>query len=225
MALLLNIDTALETGGVCISSNDEILAMESNKIPRDHAAFLHPCVERLLSLCNISLNNIDAISVTAGPGSYTGLRIGMAAAKGFCFALNKPLITINTLEVMAMAALSHLKDKKDALLCPMIDARRMEVFTMLLDCNLNTIEKPQAMVLEKMPFDKYSENNKLIFFGNGSDKLKSFQIDTNEEIISVSHNVSDLAKLASKAYIKKEFADIAYSEPFYLKAFYTTARI
>jgi tRNA threonylcarbamoyladenosine biosynthesis protein TsaB len=127
MALILNIDTATETGGICIAEEGKTLAMAVNPEQKDHASWLHPAVEKIMRDAGCGMKDLQAVAVTAGPGSYTGLRVGMAAAKGFCYALGIPLITENTLKVMALAAKEQAPG--DGLLCPMIDARRMEVFT------------------------------------------------------------------------------------------------
>src|SRR5579872_6938935 len=124
MALILNIDTATEEAGISLAADGEVMAMAVNPQQRDHAAWLHSAVEKMMHDAGTRITDLQAVAVTAGPGSYTGLRVGMAAAKGFCYALNIPLITENTLKVMAMAARDQTVS--EGLLCPMIDARRME---------------------------------------------------------------------------------------------------
>ena len=128
--MLLLIDTSLGTATVALSRDDKVLFSEENKISKEHASWLHTAIGRLLAEADMTLAELKAVAVIAGPGSYTGLRVGMAAAKGFCYALNIPLITRNTLEVMA-ESMKSVAEKKKALICPMIDARRDEVFTAL----------------------------------------------------------------------------------------------
>src|SRR5687768_2649863 len=123
MALILNIDTATETAMVSLAENDSILSFAVNNNQKDHASFLHPAIQDIINKTNKTIGEVDAVAVTSGPGSYTGIRVGMAAAKGLCYALQKPLITLNTLEVIALSSIEKIKE--DALYCPMIDARRM----------------------------------------------------------------------------------------------------
>src|SRR5665647_1745116 len=147
MALILNIDTATESAIISISEKDKIIDSVTNSNQKDHASFLQPAIKNLLQKADLSINKLNAIAVTAGPGSYTGLRVGMASAKGLCYALKIPLITINTLEVMALSSLKQIHDPS-ALYCPMIDARRMEVFTAVYDHHLTEIIKPCSMILD-----------------------------------------------------------------------------
>src|ERR1700761_8249865 len=140
MSLILNIDTATETAHLSIAKNGTVLQQLFNEDQKGHAAFLQPAIKKILAEQSLLINEIDAIAVTEGPGSYTGLRIGMASAKGLSYALRKPLITVNTLEAMARSAVDVLArnpiDSKEILLCPMIDARRMEVFTAIYNMEL-----------------------------------------------------------------------------------------
>lgn len=132
MPLILHIDTATNYASICISKDDVVLGFEENAEQKNHASFLQPAIKAMFAKCNFNLSDIDAVAVTNGPGSYTGLRVGLASAKGLCFALNKALILLNTLQVMAAASIESKKEEDiDILFCPMIDARRMEVFTAL----------------------------------------------------------------------------------------------
>jgi tRNA threonylcarbamoyladenosine biosynthesis protein TsaB len=225
LAILLHIDTATEKAGVCISQDEKVLAVETNDAQKNHASFVQPAIQALLKNTGIVRSQIDAISVTAGPGSYTGLRVGMATAKGLAYALNKPLILKNTLEVMAYAAIQDSmavgQINANMLFCPMIDARRMEVFTGLYDAGLQIVTPPYALILEPDSFDSYLIDNNITFSGNGHYKYK--EIIQNKKVIftDVKHDVNHLSILAFNAYLHKQFADIAYSEPFYLKEFFT----
>ena len=134
MAIILNIDSSVEAASLCISKNGEVLCFQQNEILKDHAVWMHSTLQKMLKETGLTMKKMEAIAVTIGPGSYTGLRIGLATAKGFCYALNIPLIAINTLELMTSAAIKHLlslnsTETNSNLFCPMIDARRMEVFT------------------------------------------------------------------------------------------------
>jgi len=225
LAILLNIDTATDVASVCLSHNGDIAGLEKNAEQKEHASFVHTAISKIVESSGIYISKIDAVAVTAGPGSYTGLRVGMATAKGVCYALKKPLITINTLTVMAQAAADTLitsgAHNTATLLCPMIDARRMEVFTALYNMHLEIVLPPVAMIIEPLSFNQWTGDNKVFFFGNGSEKCKPFLQRDNSVFINSSHSAVHLSKLAGKAFEKEEFADIAYAEPIYLKQFHT----
>jgi len=226
MALLLNIDTATEQAGVCLSRGEEILAFEQTADPKNHASFLHPAIQRVMQTAGYSLAAINAVAVTGGPGSYTGLRVGLSAAKGLCYALNKPLIMVNTLHVMAFAAITCRKQtagaEDDMLFCPMIDARRMEVFTAMYTPGLKVIIPPAAMVLGEASFSEELEKNHIVFSGSGSAKAKVIN-HSNAVFSQVSYSAKHLAALALMAYNTSQFANLAWCEPFYLKEFYKKA--
>src|SRR6188508_3675664 len=176
MALLLNIDTAVDIASICLAKDGQVLSIAKNvredavgESQKDHASWLHIAIKEIFEKNDLELGAVDAIAVTGGPGSYTGLRIGMATAKGICYALNKPLISLNTLLVMANVA----KEEKADLLCPMIDARRMEVFTALYTKELEIVKEPAAITLNENSFAEYLLNNSICFFGNGSNKFSA----------------------------------------------------
>lgn len=222
MPILLNIDTATEVASVCITRNGLSLAFERNDYQKEHASFVHTAIGEMLKKTGLILKDVDAFAVTSGPGSYTGLRVGMASAKGFCYALSKPLITINTLEVMTKAALDLNEIAiKDWLFCPMIDARRMEVFTAIYNSNMESILPPQPIILEENVFEKYIASDKILFFGSGSTKLKSLQPNLNGMIAAIGHDATHLGKLAEKAFYNRKFADISHSVPTYFKDFHS----
>jgi tRNA threonylcarbamoyladenosine biosynthesis protein TsaB len=202
MSLLLNIDTATSNASVCISKSGETIAISDNDNQKEHATFLHVAIQALFTEASIQISAIDAIAITSGPGSYTGLRVAMAAAKGLCFALNKPLIAVNTLQVMAYAAKEYLNTEDtlhaNALLCPMVDARRMEVFTALYNVNLQEIRPPCALILENTSFNMW-ENNEIYFFGSGSEKFKFFE-RSRSMFINSPHSARHLAKIASDRF-------------------------
>ncbi|CAN5637155.1 tRNA (adenosine(37)-N6)-threonylcarbamoyltransferase complex dimerization subunit type 1 TsaB [soil metagenome] len=225
MALLLNIDTATEYAGICISKGTQVLGVEESMDQKNHGAFVQPAIQNLLLKLNININAIDGIVVSAGPGSYTGLRVGLSTAKGLCYTLQKPLIMVNTLKVMAYAAMLETRGKKhengDLLFCPMIDARRMEVFTALFNDRLDYIIAPTALVLTEISADFFPKDRSIVLSGNGSIKLQA--INTLEQAIYINgtHGAQHLAYLGLKAFEKQQFADLAYCEPFYVKEFFS----
>jgi tRNA threonylcarbamoyladenosine biosynthesis protein TsaB len=225
LPLLLNIDTATEIASVCVSVNGQSVGYRQNGQQREHASFVHTAIAAVLKDAGFCLKDIDAFAVTSGPGSYTGLRVGMATAKGLCYALSKPLITVNTLEVMTWAALDNVENiDEDWLLCPMIDARRMEVFTGLYNLKMEIVLPPAPVVLEKSIFNNYMKNKKIAFFGSGSTKFRLIESNTNSVFLEIEHNAEHLGNLADKACQQKKFSDISYSEPNYFKDFHTIGK-
>ena len=223
MSLLLNIDTAIDTAHVSIAKDGHILHEAVNTDQRGHAAFLQPAIQSIFKNAGLSLHELDAIAIVAGPGSYTGLRVGMASAKGLCFALNKPLITIGTLQVMAWQAINQFTINQielPPLFCPMIDARRMEVFTAIYDRALNIALSASAMIIEKKSFGNLLLKNKIIFFGNGAAKWQRLCDNENALFFEPKSNGLYMSELAFKKYLTNDFSDTAYTEPMYIKEFY-----
>ncbi len=218
MAIILNIDTATEIAIVSLSENEKVLATAINTNQKDHASFLQPAIKNLLFQVNILIEKLNAIAVTAGPGSYSGLRVGMASAKGLCYALNIPMIAINTLEVMA---LSSINQNKQALYCPMIDARRMEVFTAVYDDSLKEILQPCAMIINKDSFKDLLQKHTIYFFGSGSIKLKDILQDQHAIFLNKEITPDAMACLSYKKFINNNFENIASLTPLYLKDFHT----
>ena len=225
--MILSIDTATDQASVTIAQNGEVIGTLTNDNQKDHAAWVQVAINNLLQLKGITMQQLQAIAVTAGPGSYTGLRVGMATAKGLCFALQIPLITINTLQAMAHTVINQMGSdvlpmKQPLCYCPMIDARRMEVFTAVYDEQLQEIIAPKAMILDELNFKEELNNRSLICFGNGSFKWKDVSRYPNILFINEKIDIAkSLAKLASSLYLTQNFADLAYTEPVYLKEFYT----
>lgn len=225
MALILNIDTATEHASVCLSKDGQLLAIESNPNQKDHAAFVQPAIEKLLQVTGCKLQEIDAIAVSNGPGSYTGLRVGLSTAKGICYALDKPLILINTLEIIATAAIqSTINQQPSTLFCPMIDARRMEVFTAVYNLQLQKIVEPTAMILNENSFEDLLQQHTIVFNGNGADKFKNVLKNNNAIFQNIQHDAGHMQTIAENMNLLKSFADKAYSEPYYLKEFFTPAQ-
>lgn len=218
MALLLSIETATDTCSVAVSKDNNIVAIkESNQ--REHASQLHVFIDEIFNEMKISSSQLDAVAVSKGPGSYTGLRIGVATAKGICYAAGKPLIAINTLEAMACMA----KDLQTSahLFCPMIDARRMEVYTALFTNDLREIEKTQAVILDETFLSEQLQKNKILFFGSGAEKLKNVLKENANALFAddFANSAKGMISLAEKGFLENDFESLAYFEPFYLKDF------
>lgn len=222
LPLILHIDTATEFASICLTRGANSLGMRISPDQKQHGAFVQPAIQGLMQENALDLSALDAISVTEGPGSYTGLRVSMASAKGLCYALDKPLICISTLKVMALAAqMQYGKNYPNALYCPLIDARRMEVFTALYDGQLAPIATASAMILDSESFKELIDNQVIVFSGTGAPKFEAILNHHNALFSMVQHDASHLALLANQAYENGEFANLAYAEPFYLKAFYS----
>lgn len=219
MALILNIDTAMETAGVCLSEDGKVLLLAESQDQRNHSAWLHPAIRRLLADTGHRPGDLHAVAVTAGPGSYTGLRVGMAAAKGLCYALGIPMIAENTLDAMAFAACEQLPEA--GLLCPMIDARRMEIFTAVYQNGTHPLLPATAMVVDEYSFSELLSGHRMTFFGSGSYKCKPLITAPTAIFANPAYHVGYLAKLSFLRYLQKEFTGIVYSEPVYTKEFYT----
>lgn len=219
MSYLLHIDTAIVSASVCLSFKEDVIGFQCNPLQKDSASWIQTGIKQLMEKADVKLQLLNAISVSAGPGSYTGLRVGMATAKGLCYALNIPLITINTLKMMTVAA----HDEEADLYCPMIDARRMEVFTAIYDKSLEEILSPQNIILDENSFSEILKDKKILFFGNGSNKFRAFINSQNAFFANIETNAKHLVRLSLAAFNQRLFADLAYSEPFYGKAFYSPA--
>lgn len=221
MSLILHLHTGLEKAYVGITLDQQILAKRENAIQKDHASFLHPAIQSVLNEAGIRAHKLDAVSVINGPGSYTGLRVGLAAAKGLCYAGNIPLICLSTLEWLAWP----FQQTNTDLICPMIDARRMEVFTALYKCSLELVKPEHPEILDDKSFPELEENC-IIFTGNGREKLpEHIRKHPNTRMPEKYADLSEQTDMALKRFINKQFDDIIYAEPTYGKAFYTTASI
>lgn len=216
--ILLCINSAVSTASVAVAKGNLLLGKKICVDQKQHASFLQPAIKELLAEVNMNIHDLSAIAVTNGPGSYTGLRIGMATAKGLCYALNIPLLTIGTLELMAFAAKEQLQSS--FYLCPLIDARRMEVFTALYTGDLKNLLAPQAMILTENSFSEMLIENKIIFFGNGAAKWQQLCTNENAHFESIEWDAAFLISPAQHAFAKKEFRSLAYAVPLYLKEFH-----
>ncbi len=222
MTLLLCIDTSLEQASIVFSENGHVIAGKTNKKQVDHASWIHTAIQQLLAENGHSLRDLQGIAVVAGPGSYTGLRVGMSTAKGLCFALDLPLLTLNTLELMASAQSEAEWQPIDLpiLICPMIDARRMEVFAAIYDPDGNIVEPPAAIVLDEHSYEKYLSSHKLIFAGNGTEKWRKICPHHNAVYSDLNVEMAHIARMAQRDFTSRRFADLAYAEPSYIKNAY-----
>ncbi|WP_299113659.1 tRNA (adenosine(37)-N6)-threonylcarbamoyltransferase complex dimerization subunit type 1 TsaB [uncultured Winogradskyella sp.] len=216
MALILNIETSTTNCSVSLSKDEEILVLkEDNNAGYSHAEKLHLFIKGVMDSAGMSKNSLDAIAISKGPGSYTGLRIGVSTAKGLCYALNKPLIAISTLEAMA-----HQVNASDGLIIPMLDARRMEVYSAVFGYDYNFKREIKAEVLDEASFKTELENGTVYFIGNAVEKTKTI-INNNNAIFVEGKlpSASTMGKIASSKYQISDFEDVAYFEPYYLKDF------
>lgn len=225
MSLILNIDTATTHASVSLSFNGNPLQERVNGQSTDHAAWLHTAIEDIMNAGNhhYRLQDLNAVAVVAGPGSYTGLRVGMSTAKGLCYALNVPLIIMNTLKVMAHATNDEISPSQ--LLSPMLDARRMEVFTALYDRALNELIAPCAMILTEDSFSEWLNKHEIIFFGSGSNKWKGLVKHDNAVFRDSFYTARHIASISDNEFRQQAFANLAYTEPIYLKDFYAPKKL
>jgi tRNA threonylcarbamoyladenosine biosynthesis protein TsaB len=216
LAIILNIETSTKNCSVSIANSGKILAIkELNNGSYSHAEVLHPYIETILKEGNILTHQIDAIAVSKGPGSYTGLRIGVSAAKGLCYALSKPLISIDTL-----TSLSFAISINEGLIVPMLDARRMEVYAAVYNKDHQEVRKIKAEILDKTSFSDELEKGKVYFLGDGSEKCEEIISHKNAVFIDDKFPSSkEMAVLSYDKYKKNDMEDVAYFEPFYLKDF------
>jgi tRNA threonylcarbamoyladenosine biosynthesis protein TsaB len=217
MPLFLLLDTVLEIGIVAIADENGIIDVMYNYEQQQHAAWLHLAIKNIFEKNNLNLKSIDAVSVTNGPGSYTGMRIGLSAAKGLCFALQKPLITISNLQLIALSNTNNSAD----LYVPMIDARRNEVFTCIYDKYFTIIKDNHALLLNNQCFNIELSSKKVIFCGNGAHKFELSVENENAHFSYANYDVSQFYTLTINAFTIKKFSDMRFVEPNYSKNFYT----
>lgn len=216
--IILSIETATPVCSVALHIAGNLVANYELHTERSHSDQLTSMIEQICKQSGVRLSDISAVAISKGPGSYTGLRIGVATAKGLCFSLDKPLLAVNTLEAMVWQINTFFGEK--TLFCPMIDARRMEVYCLVTDSKGNILEETQAKIIDSQSFENILSTNKVVFFGNGAAKCKSILEHENAIFLE---NVYPTAKtvglLASQKYPQNIFEDLIYFEPFYLKDF------
>ncbi|MCY1721815.1 tRNA (adenosine(37)-N6)-threonylcarbamoyltransferase complex dimerization subunit type 1 TsaB [Prolixibacteraceae bacterium Z1-6] len=229
MAIILNIETSTEVCSVSLAENGKTLFQKESNDGLKHSELLTVFIQDIFKENNFEWSKVDAVAVSKGPGSYTGLRIGVSVAKGLCYGLDKPLIGIGSIEVMGVHAAKnssefYANEKNDELLfCPMIDARRMEVYTALYNSDGEQILPVSAEIIDENSFADYLEDKKILFFGNGAEKCKEKIIHENALFLGPSQTSARFMRnLSESKYNKKEFEDVAYFEPFYLKDFVAT---
>ena len=225
MAVILNIETSTDVCSVALTSEGQVLDHRENYEGQTHATLLSQYVKEMLDYARSRELKIDAIAVSIGPGSYTGLRIGLSEAKGLAFGLQVPLIGVNTLQLMTVGTMfNHFIEEDDVLYVPMIDARRMEVYTAAYNAALEPVLAPQAMILDENSFaDLLAQGHTLVVMGNGSDKAR--KVLTHERvrfIEGVKPVAVEMLALAEKAWREQQLLDVAYSTPLYLKEFQAT---
>jgi tRNA threonylcarbamoyladenosine biosynthesis protein TsaB len=222
LAFLLHIESTSTVCSVAISENEKLIALKEVNDGFSHAENLHLFMQDVLQQSRLTINQLDAISISSGPGSYTGLRIGFASAKGFAYALNIPLIKVDTLKSLSKSVLDSVK--KEAYYCPLIDARRMEVYYALHTNDLTEYLKPNNLVITAESINVFELDKAIYFFGDGLEKSKPLLNALNDFyfVENVMPSAKHLIPLAYKKFIENDFEDLAYSEPFYLKDFFFT---
>lgn len=221
MALILSLETSTTVCSVALASDYTMLALKEENARYTHAEHITLYIQEVLKQAGRTFSELDAIAVSMGPGSYTGLRIGVSTAKGLCFALDKPLIAIPTLKSMATSQFSTPDSQLPLLLCPMIDARRMEVYCAVYDNYFNEVRKTEAVIITENSFTDLLKENTVYFFGDGAVKCKEvLGIHKNAVFIdNIFPSAKYLAKLAYDSFSRQRFENLALFEPFYLKDF------
>ncbi len=224
MAVILCIETSTDVCSTALTAEGTVLCHREDFTGRNHAAMLSGFVKDCLDRARELEMSLDAVAVSMGPGSYTGLRIGLSEAKGLAFGLDVPLIGIDTLQLLAVSVMcSGMEIPDGALYAPMIDARRMEVFTAVYDAALQPLMQPQPLILDENNYREWTDSTKVLFFGNGSDKARDLITSTNAIFVpDIKPLAVDMLALAERAWMRRDFIDLAYSTPWYRKDFQPT---
>ena len=216
MSLILHIETATDICSIGLSRGSRLLSIKNAEAGYQHAAQITLLIQRCLEEAGVGIEELDALSLSSGPGSYTSLRVGAAAAKGICYSLDKPLIVVDTLQSLALASLKQ--EREEALYYPMIDARRMEVYTAGFDSMNEQVEAPRAIIIEEGTFlEQLQAGHRIVLSGNGAEKCRPVLSGPNIFYSAVFCSAAHLLPLALIAYEQGQFADVAYYSPFYLK--------
>lgn len=223
MALILNIETATDVCSVALALDGKIIAIREESSGQSHARLLTTFISECMKEAGFQLSDLSAVAVSKGPGSFTGLRIGVATAKGLCYALDKPLLSVNTLQSMASNYLIHNKADAGTWLCPMIDARRMEVYTAFFNADLEFEKETTAEVIEPGSFQDILSRHRVVFFGDGMEKTRQiFENQTNAIFDKDTlPSAAGMPRFSEESYKNGKFEVTAYFEPFYLKDFFT----
>lgn len=221
MTRILSIETSTEVCSVAIHEEGRLLGYAESRRQKSHSSLLVPMIDQLLENAKTKKSELSAIAVSKGPGSYTGLRIGTSTAKGLCYALDIPLMAIDTLQLMALEASQHLHHP--TYIIPMIDARRAEVYCEIFNEQMEVISKPSAVILDESSFGELDQLNSLVIVGDGATKAKDLlgQRTNSHYWVHILPSAKYVGALAVNSYHKEQFEDLAYFEPFYLKEFYT----
>ncbi len=228
MALILNIETSSDSCSVALSRNGELYAFIQSDEDRSHAHILTVLIEKLLAQNSITIADLDAVAVSKGPGSYTGLRIGVSVAKGICYGARKPLLAVNTLQAMMAGLKLETTDfaarfPTNAVFCPMLDARRQEVYLAMFSKEGNLLKETTAEIITGDSFADILAKQQMVFFGSGAGKVKDIIQNPNALFVeNFGLKASYLSSLAEEAWQNKKFEDVAYFEPLYLKDFVAT---
>ncbi|MDE5940908.1 MAG: tRNA (adenosine(37)-N6)-threonylcarbamoyltransferase complex dimerization subunit type 1 TsaB [Muribaculaceae bacterium] len=223
MPTILNIETSTDVCSVALTSEGAVLEHFEEFDGRSHATMLSGFIKACLDHLRRHEMNLDAVAVSLGPGSYTGLRIGLSEAKGLAYALGVPLIGVDTLKIMAVSVMFSQEIGEDAMFAPMIDARRMEVYTAVYNLALDTLVAPEPLILDENSYSQWLGKGEVLFFGNGSDKAREIITHPNARFIpDVKPLAVDMLALSDKAFREGDFLDLAYSVPTYLKNFQAT---
>ncbi|MEZ4720606.1 MAG: tRNA (adenosine(37)-N6)-threonylcarbamoyltransferase complex dimerization subunit type 1 TsaB [Flavobacteriales bacterium] len=223
-SVILNIESSTTNCSVALGKAGQCIDLLEINDGYSHAEKLAPFVNDMLQKHNHSVSDLDAIAVSMGPGSYTGLRIGVSLAKGLCYSANKPLISVSTLQLMCLHPnVQKQLTGKDSLLCPMLDARRMEVYSAVYDKDLNPVEEIRAKILDESSFEDLLEQGPILFFGTGSDKFKPVVNSPNATFVeNIWPSAREMCSIAQSKLKINAMEDVAYFEPYYLKDFMAT---
>jgi tRNA threonylcarbamoyladenosine biosynthesis protein TsaB len=224
MSYILSLETSTTVCSVAIHDSGRLLMSREILIPQSHASKLAVLIDEVRLASKLDFKQLSAIAVASGPGSYTGLRIGVSTAKAFCYALNIPLVAIETLDIMAHQVYTSRNGNNQtpspAFYCPMIDARRMEVYCKVFDESLNVVQPVEAKIIDEHSFAELMSENKLVLFGDGSSKCKEILANPNAVFIeNIFPAASMLGELAHKKFVEGVVEDVVHFEPFYLKDF------
>ena len=224
MALILSLETSSTVCSVALAQDGRLIGSSELRLEKSHSSHITVLIQQLLENTGFTEKDLSAVAVSGGPGSYTGLRIGTSTAKGLCYALNIPLIAVSTLQAMAQETVQFTPNPETYFFCPMIDARRMEVYTALYNSALTEVEKDQALVLEADSFRENLETQKILFFGNGAAKWQTLLGENANALFlkSVIPSAEAVSELAWQKFQAAQFEDVAYYEPFYVKEVHIT---
>lgn len=222
MSIILNIETATPVCSIALTDNDQILALRETSEKNSHSQVVTVFIDEMLKDCGLKPSDLDAVAVSKGPGSYTGLRIGVSTAKGICYALGKPLISVGTLKAMALGMAEKFNNPGNlpVLFAPMIDARRMEVYTALYDQNLTSVKDVYAAIVDNDTFSDLIDNHIICFAGDGAEKCREVLNHPNFRLLDdFTASAAYMAGFSAEKFKTAQFEDTAYFEPYYLKDF------